>query len=96
MEGNGHNEKPAWWQAVPPIVSGQTIFTKDQTRLLLGGISNAAYYRLTKADYRSGLPVLEFLRLYPGGPRRHSQAQLDRYVEQLSNTGLKLQRRRAG
>lgn len=66
-----------WWKAVPPIVAGQEVFSREQMQLLLGGISASAYYQLCAAG------LLKWSRRQPGGERVHTLQQYRDYVEYL-------------
>ena len=66
---------------VPPIVPGQRVFTPDQFRLLLGGISKELYYKLR----RGGL--IKFSRLERGSQAVHTLEQYEEYLEYLNHKG---------
>ena len=73
MSSNGKNGNGVkWWDNVPPIVPGQKIFSKDQMRLLLGGMSETSYYELRKAGR------LKFSRVDKGRQVIHT---LQQYLE---------------
>jgi hypothetical protein len=83
-----HTSEERWWEQVPVIVPGQEIFTKDQVRLLLGGISDSTYYVISPRNPNDGkrrnYPVLKFSRLTPGGLVYHTREQVEEYKAQLS------------
>ena len=73
MSSNGKNGNGVkWWDNVPPIVPGQKMFSKDQMRLLLGGMSETSYYELRKAGR------LKFSRVDKGRQVIHT---LKQYLE---------------
>jgi hypothetical protein len=73
---NAKNKKK--WDQVAPIVLGQEVFSMDQTRLMLGGISYSTYYKIRS----SGL--LKFSRLTPGGMVVHTREQITEYESYLN------------
>jgi len=66
---------------VPPIVPGQQIFSPDQFRLLLGGISLATYYKLRNEG------AIKFSRLERGASVVHTLEQYEDYVRYLNTKG---------
>jgi len=73
LSSNGKNGNGVkWWDDVPPIVLNQKVFSKDQMRLLLGGVSETSYYELRKAGR------LKFSRVDKGRQVRHT---LQHYLE---------------
>jgi hypothetical protein len=55
-------------------------FTKQDVMRRLS-ISSTTFYRLIRPDPRTGQPLLESYRLKPGGPRRVSREQLQRFLD---------------
>jgi hypothetical protein len=68
----------------PPISQGNAprVFNKEQTKELLGGISNATYYRIRSRR------LLLFSRLFPGGPVVHTPQQIADYISYLDREGV--------
>jgi hypothetical protein len=66
---------------VPSIVPGQEVFSPEQMRLLLGGISRASYFRIRK----SGL--LQFSRVEKGRQVVHTIDQYRAYIAYLNSKG---------
>jgi hypothetical protein len=70
------------FSGVPPIVPGQRVFTPHQFRLLLGGISMPAYYRLREHG------LIKFSRCERGHQVVHTLDQYEEYVEYLNTKGV--------
>jgi hypothetical protein len=87
VSANGKNiggGKPdSQWSQVPPIVPGQEIYTQEQFRLLLGGISESYYYEL-----RDKKKLFKFSRLGKGLKVVHTRQQYLDYVEYLNTEGV--------
>ena len=64
----------------------QPVYTPREVMALLK-IKRTFYYSLTKVDEFSGRRLLEYSKLKPGGPRRHTQAQVDAYLAYLNGAG---------
>lgn len=61
-------------------------YTPEQVWKTLGVSETSYYVKLTKADER-GRRLLEFSKLWPGGPRIHTQEQIDAYRAYLNGAG---------
>jgi hypothetical protein len=57
-------------------------FSDDQVRVLLGGIGRTTLWKLRTKG------LLQSSRLYPGGPRRTTLAQLREYLRYLETEGV--------
>jgi len=55
-------------------------YSPEEVRKLLR-IGRSTYYKLC------GTGLLKWSRVYPGGPRIHTQAQLDQYFSYLNGAG---------
>lgn len=65
---------------------GPRIYDKEMMMELLR-VSTSTYYKLLKLDFR-GRALLRSSRLFPGGPRVHTQKQYDEYLEYLNTEGV--------
>jgi hypothetical protein len=76
---------------------GPRVYTKRQVMALLS-ISSVTYHKLIKIRSRQGQPLLRSSRIFPGGPRRHTQKQYDDLMKYLDTEGevgaVRLKRRR--
>jgi len=57
------------------------VFTAEQVRVRLGGISESYYYEIRSKG------LLRFSRLLPGGKACHTPQQLRDYIEYLNGAG---------
>lgn len=65
----------------------QQVYTPEEVMALLG-VKRTFYYSLTRIDQLSGRRLLEYSRLKPGSrERRHTQAQLNAYLDYLNGAG---------
>lgn len=60
---------------------GPRVYDRELMMELLR-ISATTYHKLIKPDAR-GRVLLESSRLFPGGPRRHTQKQYDEFIEHI-------------
>lgn len=64
---------------------GPRVYDKEMIMELLL-ISATTYHKIIKPGVR-GRVLLKSSRLYPGGPRRHTQDQYNTYIEYLNTEG---------
>jgi hypothetical protein len=80
--GGGKPAKAKEPKPVPPIVPGQEVFSPEQFRMLLGGISRSYYHELRAKG------AFKFSRLGKGKQVVHTLAQYKDYVAYLNGEGV--------
>jgi hypothetical protein len=80
----GEKEKPTRAEILA-LGDGPRVYNKQLMMALLG-ISDTTYHKLLHPDFR-GRELLRSSRLFPGGPRVHTQKQYDDYLEYLNTEG---------